>query len=287
MLVKEYKNARDYLNDHEENLLENEAVSQLVLYDAYKSMLADQNDQSLFGVVLEEETPLLHFCNVAPHNLAVYAQGSGKDILGPAAATLADYMNSNHIPFSGINARQEVCLSFIEQYKKGNNYSFVEKLGMDIMELRKVNDTKPMDGKYRPALPEEVMLVTDWMINFEIEALASEINYERTLNRAKYLIEKNKLYLYEDSEQRLVSMAAASRQLTHGVLINYVYTPAQFRGQGYAAANIYYMSKELLEQGNQFCTMFVDRKNPLSARAYEKVGFHILEDNYEYLLLQT
>lgn len=287
MVVKEYKNARDYLNDHEENLLKNEAVSQLVLYNAYKSLSEGYNDNCLFGVVMEEEIPLLHFSNVAPHNMAIYAQGSGKDITGPAAEILADYMVSNHVSFSGINAKQEICHSFIEQYKKSANCTFVEKLGSDIMELREVNDTKPVDGKHRPALPEEVKLVTDWMVNYEIEALASEINYERALNNAKLLIEENKLYVYEDMEQRLVSMAAASRQLAHGVVITYVYTPEEFRGKGYAAANIYYISKELLEQGNQFCTMFVDRKNPLSVRAYEKVGYHILDDNYEYLLLQT
>lgn len=287
MVVKEYENARDYLNDHEENLLKNEAVSQLVLYDAYKSLSAGQDDICLFGVVMEEETPLLHFSNVEPNNMAVYAQCSGKDITGLAAEILADYMVSNHIPFFGINAKQEICLSFIEQFKKSSNCTFIEKLGSDIMELREVNDTKPVDGRHRPALPEEVKLVTDWMVNYEIEALASEINYERTLNNAKRLIEEHKLYVYEDSEQRLVSMAAASRQLAHGVAITYVYTPEEFRGKGFAAANIYYISKELLEQGNQFCTMFVDRKNTLSARAYEKVGYHILEDNYEYLLLQT
>ena len=37
MVVKVYDNAAEYLIDNEEALLEQEAVSQLVLYDAYKS----------------------------------------------------------------------------------------------------------------------------------------------------------------------------------------------------------------------------------------------------------
>lgn len=285
MLVKEYENARDYLKDHEENLLKNEAVSQLVLYDAYLNQSA--TDKKLFGVVMEEGTPLLHFCNVTPHNMAVYAQSTGKDVTGPAAALLADYMASNRIPFSGIHAKQDICLPFMEQFKKSVNCTFLEKHSTEIMEIREVNEIKLIEGKHRLAVPEEVKLVTDWMINFQLEALASEINYEKALNKATRFIQENKLYIYEDAEQRPVSMAAASRQLANGVAINYVYTPEEFRGKGYAAANIYFMSKELLEQGNQFCTLFVDRKNPISARAYEKVGYHILEDNYEYLLLQT
>ncbi|HWT76841.1 MAG TPA: GNAT family N-acetyltransferase, partial [Mobilitalea sp.] len=75
------------------------------------------------------------------------------------------------------------------------------------------------------------------------------------------------------------------RQLIHGIAINYVYTPEEFRGKGYAAANIYYMCKNYLENGNDFCSLFVDKKNPLSARSYEKIGFQFLEDNYEYAIL--
>ncbi len=285
MVIKEYENARAYLMDHEENLLIQEAVSQLVLYDAYHNRDMVLNEQCMFGVVMEEDKPLLHFCNVAPHNMAIYAQNVWKDMIGPSATLLADYLASNHIAFHGLNARQEICLPFIEQYKKSVDCTFLEKLGTDIMEIREVHDIKPVEGFHRLATLDEVKLITDWMVNFQIEALASEINYENALNRATRLIVENKLHVYEDMEQTIVTMAAAARKLAHGTAINYVYTPEEYRGMGYAAANIYYMSKELLEQGNEFCTLFVDKKNPLSGRAYEKVGYQILEDNYEYLLL--
>lgn len=287
MVVKEYENAQAYLNDYEADLLEHEAVSQLILYNAYQNKSAPASEKCMFGVILDDDKPLLHYCNVAPHNMAIYAGNIGKDMIGPASALLADYMVGNHIPFAGLNAKQEICLAFIEQYKKSVNCTFVEKLGMDIMELREVNEIKPVEGKHRLASPEEVKLVTDWMISFQLEALANEINYENALEKATKLIEENKLHVYEDAEQKIVTMAAATRKLVHGIGIHYIYTPEEYRGKGYAAANIYYMSKELLEQGNEFCSLFVDRKNPISTRAYEKVGYHILEDNYEYKLLLT
>lgn len=286
MLIKEYENARDYLKDQKENLLMNEAASQLVLFDALLNLTTEQEDRGMFGVVMEDEIPLLHFSNVPPHHMAIYAQCSGKELIGAAASLLADYMASNRISFQGLNAKQEICLPFMEQYKKSVNCTFLEKLSRDIMEVRRLNEIKPVEGKPRLAVPEEVKLITDWMINYQLEAFASEINYEKALNKATRLIEENKLYVYEDVEARPVSMAAASRQLVNGVFINYIYTPEEYRGKGYAAANIYYMSKELLEGGNQFCTLFADR-NPISIRAYEKVGYRILEDNYDYLLLQT
>ena len=287
MVVKEYENAQAYLNDYEASLMENEAVSQLILYDAYQNRTTPSSETCRFGVVLDEDKVLLHYCNVAPHNLEIYAQNKGKDIIGPAGALLADYMIGNHIPIAGINAKHEICLAFIEQYRKSVNCTFMEKLGMDIMEIREVNDIKPMEGKHRLATADEVKLVTDWMISFQLEALANEINYENALEKAARLIKESKLHVYEDSEQKIVTMAAATRKLVNGVAIHYVYTPEEYRGKGYAAANIYFMSKEMLEQGNEFCTLFVDRKNPVSTRAYEKVGYQILEDNYEYKLVLT
>jgi predicted GNAT family acetyltransferase len=123
------------------------------------------------------------------------------------------------------------------------------------------------------------------MIEFQMEARASEMDYEAALNRANTLIENKKIYFYENLDHKVVTMAVAARELVHGIAITYVYTPEEFRGKGYAAANMYYLSKEMLEKGYEFCTLFVDKKNPLSGRAYEKVGFKTQEDNYEYKVI--
>jgi predicted GNAT family acetyltransferase len=285
MLVKRYENARTFLSDYESLLLEKEAVSQLILYNAYQTMTSSKEEKGLFGAVLEEEQTILLFCNVVPYNLFIHEVI--QENIALAGAALADFLVANHDSIIGINARQEVCQSFMDQYKKHINCTFAMKQGMDIMEIRKVNDIKPVEGSQRLALPEEAKLIADWMIQFQMESLASELDYEAALNKATKYIEDNKIYIYENSEKKVVTMAIASRKLAHGMAITYVFTPEENRGKGYAAANMYYLSKNLLEQGYEFCTLFVDKKNPLSNRAYEKVGYKILEDNYEYMVIQS
>lgn len=287
MIVKEYENARSYLQEHETALLEHEAVSQLVLYSAYKNLDITSSEKCIFGAVMDEDKPVIHYCNVTPDNMTIYAENHQKESIAKASALLADNMAVNHIPIVGLNARQDICQVFIEHYKKNTNSIFLEKLGMDIMEIRKLYDITPVEGNHRLAAMDEVKLITDWMISFQLEALANEINYETALEHATKLIEENRFHVYEDKDQQPVSMAAVTRQLVHGVVISYVYTPEEFRGKGYAATNIYYMSKGCLEQGNEFCTLFVDKRNPLSTRAYEKVGYLVLEDNYEYKIMVT
>lgn len=284
MVVKVYKDADAYLVDNEAVLLANEAISQLVLYDAYKLSRDSSKDVGLFGVVMDEDLTVLHFSNLPSHNLSIYIQDDSRDIR-MAAMLLADYMAENNIPLEGLNAKDEACEAFIERFKESAECTFAERMAMDIMEIRQLNEIKPAEGRTRLAIPNEVKLMTEWMVQFQIEAMAKEIDYESALIRISKLINKNKLYVFEDVRENIVSMAASTRQLAHGVAISYVYTPEEYRGMGYAATNIYNVSKKYLEEGNEFCTLFVDKKNMLSKRAYEKVGYRIVDDIHEYKML--
>lgn len=286
MIVKVYENAEAYLIDYEAVLLEQEAVSQLVLYDAYKSRQNPDEFVGLFGVVVDGDSTILHFSNIPPRYLSVYIEDDSKDIR-LAAVLLADYMADNQILPEGLNAKLEVCEAFIEQFKMKVKCTFAERMTMDIMEIRQVNDIRPAEGSTRLAIPDEVKLFTEWMIQFQIEALAKEIDYESALVSISKLINNDKLYVFENSEKLVVSMAAATRQLANGIAISYVYTPEEYRGMGYGATNIYNISRKYLDEGNEFCTLFVDKKNMLSKRAYEKVGYYTIDDMYEYRLLQV
>lgn len=286
MVVKVYENAETYLFHNESVLLENEAISQLVLYNAYQSRQSPENDEVLFGVVMDNDQVILHFSNIPSYNMAIYIQDHSKDIR-EAAMVLANYVAENQINLEGINAKNEVCEAFIEEYRKSVKCTFVERMAMDIMEIREVNEIKPAEGKTRLAIPHETKLLTDWMVQFQIESLAKEIDYESALVKVTKLINDDKLYVFEDNEETIVSMAAATRKLVHGIAISYVYTPEEYRGMGYAATNIYNISKKYLDDGNKYCTLFVDKKNMLSKRAYENVGYNILDEMYKYKLLQV
>lgn len=286
MFVREYENASKFLIDYEEIMMDREAVSQLILYNAYHNLTAVASAKCMFGAVLDEEVHLL-FCNVAPYNLVIYAVNSNinKEKMQEATKALVDFIININIPIKGINAKFDLCKSFIDAYKEREDVDFLENLGMDIMEIRTVNDVKPVEGVHRLAKQEEAKLIADWMIQYYFETLASEMDYEAALNKVTKLISEDKIFVYENTEQKVVSMGVATRQLVHGMAFSYAFTPEEYRGKGYAIANIYYMSKYFLENGFEFCTLFVDKRNTLSERAYEKVGFHIIEDNFDYRML--
>ena len=284
MIVKECGSVSTFLDKYGVAMLEKEAVSQQLLYHAYQEANTINEKRGQYGTVQEEKTVILLFGNVA-EGLFIYMAQQEKAQM--AAAALAEFLIKRHASIAGIIAREEICQSFIEQYKFYSKAAFVQKMESVIMEIRKVNDIKTVDGMHRLAAAEETKIIADWMIRFQIEAMMNELDYEAALHYAQNLIREEKIFLYINSEHLVVSMAVTARRLLHGITITYLFTPEKYRGNGYAAANLYYLSKSLLEQGYRFCSISVDKKNLLSIRAYEKVGYQVLEEYNEYQLIES
>lgn len=282
MILKEYKDAASFLNDYERVMLQREAVSQNILYHAYHRRALRTQDKEYFGAVLEEKDTILLFCIDSSQCLLIYTiQYEG---MLEASSYLADYFGNKNVLVQSINAKEEICHRFIDQYRKHIPCTSSPRLEMDIMELRNVNEVTPIEGNQRLALNIEIKILTDWMIRYLIETFANETDYEEILSKATDFVSREKVYLFENKEHVVVSMAIVARELSRGSAIMYVFTPEKHRGKGYAAANVYYLCKKLMAEGNEFCTLFVERKNPLDARVYEKIGFHVLEDSCEYAL---
>ena len=285
MKVVSYKKVGSFLEENQATLLERESVGQLILFNALTNQHLETNPAMFFGRVEDDwgQTVLL-FANVQPYNLVIHAANPVG--IPSAAVTLSDYIINMDIDIKGINANIAICEAFTAEYRlRRPGLSFQEKLAMDIMEMKKLNEIKVVKGKTRNANMAEMERIAEWMMEFTADALEESVLYEDQIPKAIKLIETKRLYVFENPDGEIVSMAAAAKQLINGVCINYVYTPFRFRNKGYAAANMYYVSKGRLEKGNQFCSLFVDKKNPVSNRVYKKIGYEILEDQYDFRLL--
>lgn len=284
MKVVSYNTVGRFLEENSPILLEREAVSQLILFNALTNQHSETNADLFFGRVEDDlGQAVLLFANVRPYNLVIHAANSSG--IPAAAQTLSDYIIHLGIEIKGINANETICNAFTAEYGiKIPGYGFQEKLAMDIMELKRLKEINLVKGKTRYANMAEMERIAEWIMEFNADALEETVLYEDQIPKAIKIIESKRLYVFEKPDGEIVSMAAAAKQLTHGICINYVYTPLKFRNKGYAAANMYYLSKEMLEKGNQFCSLFVDKKNPVSNQVYKKIGYEILEDHYDLRL---
>lgn len=281
MELKLYRTPGEFLEENREFLLEYEAAAQLNLGNAQAYREEKCHPGLLFGRCEEEGRGVLLFGNTAPWNLCLNAIPGDPAALS-ASVFLAEHLRENNVTINGINAAKSLCDPFSFAY--GGNFHL--RTAMDIMVLRELVEPPVMPGRLRKAGPGDLELLVDWTMAFTWEAVGETPDRQKKRERMVSLSEGNAAYLFETPEGVPVSMACTTRKLPHGVCISYVYTPPEFRGQGYCQNTVAGICREKLGEGNGYCTLFVDKKNPISNRVYEKIGFTVLEDNFDYRLEQ-
>jgi predicted GNAT family acetyltransferase len=151
-----------------------------------------------------------------------------------------------------------------------------------IHETRKVTgaDRPPPSGHFRAATSADHELLTAWTTVFVAEAhVPDPIDSARVVADA---IGRGRLHVWDDGGP--VSMAAWAGKTPNGVRINFVYTPRELRGRGYATACVAALTRQQLEQGNAFCWLYTDVSTPAPPNLFKKIGYWPVSDVAEYYL---
>ena len=133
-------------------------------------------------------------------------------------------------------------------------------------------------GFLRLARESDRDLIASWIQEFLVEVNESGDAKDIATRR----IAEEKLFIWEDKVP--VSMAASSGKTPNGVRVNFVYTPRDVRGRGYATACVAAMSQVLLASGNKYCCLYTDLANPTSNKIYREIGYEPVCDAVVYAL---
>jgi hypothetical protein len=161
----------------------------------------------------------------------------------------------------------------------GQNYTLHKQLR--VFELRQVVTLVPARGRLRTAVEADQELVSRWWYEFN-EQIFGRANAEDSENSARLHIAQQDLYLWDDPAP--VSMAMTTRPTRHGISISEVYTPPELRRRGYATACVGELSRKMLREGWQFCSLFANCANPAANAVYEKIGYRPVGDYNEYVI---
>lgn len=283
MKVITYSSMKDFIDDTLELLLKDEAVNKLLIFTALSKKDLATNDTLHVGKVIDENNEVsLIFLNNQPYNLLAYTPNETINV--DAVKLLAEYLVNNNIRIYGINACKTISETFIRYYKKLTKANFTERLAMNIMEVSEVNDIILPEGNFRQATLEDLPLLSKWFCQFSLDATNELIDISIASSFMKDKISHGLVYIFENKNKQAVSMAAATRQLQNGICINLVYTDEAFRKKKYGSAVVFNLSKLLLQSGNKFCTLCVDKSNQISNRIYRKIGYKILDNSYDFRL---
>lgn len=134
-------------------------------------------------------------------------------------------------------------------------------------------------GRGRTAGGPDREQVVDWCREFCVEVgeqLSIELIDAGAWEESRF--GDRRFTLWQDPGGAPVSMAAATAVVGGMVRVDPVYTPARFRGQGYAGAVTAEASRVALAAGAREVVLFTDPANPTSNALYQRLGFVRIAD---------
>ena len=283
MEVRIYSDAADFLRKTG-NLLRSDEARYGLIYGIARLVDASPHH---YG----EEDPL--FCSVSDNNCInalawrtpPYPVGLAWHDGDPekAVISLVEAVHSRWAEIPGVAGHREVTDPFADRWCKNFGTSIKSIMAQRIYRLASVSDIASIRGHMRLATLADKDLVSEWRRAFMVE-VGSPTNENIPERDVTPFIEKGIIYLWEYSEKP-VSMVVKDRPTEHGISITLVYTPPEFRRNGYATACVAGVCRDILKSGYDFCTLYTDLSNPTSNSIYMKIGFKPVCDSVEYAFL--
>lgn len=181
------------------------------------------------------------------------------------------------IDLSGIIGPKATAEKFAEEWTSLKNVTYEVRMDEMVYKLESINEVPISKGHLRQASEADLDLVSNWMMQFNEEAV-QPISFKEAQEASAKKIKEGAIYIWEDKQP--VSIASWTRPTSNGITVSYVYTPKNFRNKGYATSCVAALSRLLLNK-YQFCCLFTDLSNPTSNGIYQRIGYkavnHVLQ----------
>jgi predicted GNAT family acetyltransferase len=146
-----------------------------------------------------------------------------------------------------------------------------------VFQLNSVTWPTPVPGAMRLCDPQDRQILATFIAGFERDI--GEVSHEAPLTRADRLIADRRIFFWTDAGGHPVATAGWAGPTPNGIRVNFVYTPPELRGRGYASNLVARLSQRLLDEGRRFCFLFTDLANPVSNSIYQKLGYRMVSDS--------
>lgn len=219
---------------------------------------------STFVRVLDEDGDTVGAVMRTPER-PVYLGALREDAVGPVAELFAELVPD--VP--GVLGTEPGARQFTEHWvpdARPGRGSRLHRLGQLV-------EPRPAPGRPRLARTGDADLCAGWNAAFFIEIDEPGLDQ---LAWANERIASEALWLWEDGG-RPVCLVGHQVPVFGVTRIGPVYTPAEFRGNGYASALTAHVSGLIRDRGEEAC-LFTDLENPTSNKIYAAIGYRPVAD---------
>ncbi len=280
MNVLIFESANHFLSKVEAFLEQDEAENNLLLGLLYMAQQIELKGEAvsdtLMGAVedVDGNVALVVFMN----GINLILSGGGAEVKR-AISIVVSYLTKSGIALPGVVGSTALAALFVGEWAAQSNQTPYVKMNQRIYRLDKVNPIMYSPGKLIMATDKELELVADWIYRF-FEEIDETINHEEKLKKARINIESGSLYIWQDDAY--VSMAKKTRPTRNGIVLSLVYTPPEYRSNGYASSCVAALSQLLIDDGYKFCSLYTDLSNPTSNHIYSNIGYRPVQDSIMY-----
>jgi len=277
-----YGTASQFLTATGEFLEQNEAVNNLLLGLSNILVQKEQRGEATAGHFLysveTDEGAMVLVVLITDKNLIVY--GDGAEHTEAAIQTAIADIRRLGLTVPGVIGPTPLAHSFALAWASQMKLEPVVHMNQLIYQLDQLNDIPYAAGHLRKAALQDHDTIAGWIYEFA-ESVNERMARQEAANKALEFIRDGSVYIWNDGD-RPVSMARSSRPTRNGIVVNYVYTPPQWRRRGYASSCVAALSRHLLDEGYRFCTLYTDAANPTSNHIYMEIGYRPVQDSIHY-----
>jgi uncharacterized protein len=276
MKIEHFDNTVYYYQTVKDYLLQQEAAHCLMLGLCSSKSRLEQPEQPYLTVATQNELICSTAMRTPPHQLILSKSDSEEAIRAIASDIVAKNMS-----LPGLISLKSEAMVFARLWQSLTGQSYRLNRAQRIYQLETVKVINYADGHLRQATQSDRSLLVNWLKAFEAEALGEQKSEQDYQHWYDLRMNNNSLYVWHHNFP--VSMAGFSGSTPNGIRINPVYTPPEYRRQGYASSCVAALSQTLLNRGNKYCFLFTDLANPTSNSIYQKIGYQPVSDVDSYL----
>ncbi|MFE2431256.1 GNAT family N-acetyltransferase [Streptomyces sp. NPDC059373] len=199
------------------------------------------------------------------------------------AATLAAHLASLGHPFSGVTADHDTATAFAEAWQRHMGAAPVRDWRGRLYRLGTLTPPEPVPaGRGRLVGERDHEQLMCWCREFAADV--GEVVSIDAASWASTRFAEKRYTFWETPDGTPVSMAGVNPMVAGQVRVDPVYTPAHFRGRGYAGAATVEVSRAALAAGATDVVLFTNLANPTSNALYQRIGYVPVTDFTGYNL---
>ncbi|AWB46451.1 hypothetical protein DCC85_21280 [Paenibacillus sp. CAA11] len=188
---------------------------------------------------------------------------------GQRLQEMVEFLAASLLP--GITGDSQIVMDFAERYTQRHHMTFHAQMVMAAYICPQVVPPVRPGGEIRQAEDKDVSRVAAFLAGFVENAFDRMVDAASQIPAAERMIGNGNLYLWMKGDEP-VSMAQISHRSARHGRINAVYTPAEFRKNGFASMLVARLCTLLLGEG-LLPLLYADLSNPTSNKVYQNIGF--------------